>query len=524
MAQFNPGERVQEKYIVKSLLGEGGMNRVYLVQEGTELRALKVSKDPAELGQQYVNSYNQFLKEISILTTIRHKGLPTIHDYFVIGNVNCVVEEYIEGRTLEDLLRKKRPKLPEILSWGIALCEILEVLHSNEIVFRDLKPANIMCADDGTIKLIDFDIARIYKAGKASDTEMLGTPGYAPPEMYGAVQTDQRADIYSLGATLHQCITGIDPEQKPFHFDPLGNHRKGVPQSLERVLGKALKHKRDERYNTIAEFKKELEEAETDLKAKPVSPVAGSAAGMTVTQYSKPGSKDEVVNLISIISIAFFIIMALIQFLFPSSNNQTDSVQSIAKEPVISRITSDLDPLLIPPDKWKFETGESRELYPDTFQYKTEELHDSTPEMPSVTFNEVIKNRNSPLKVEFAFPVKAGSVSPSRPQIYTFSISFAVPMNQMFMSREGCFYSIPGKVLVYNLSTENKWDGDSSNTRIIAKKDGTVKGTISWEPSSYVAPLRFWGSPPYLGPMVLMVLKGPCYGWRYTKSFILDYR
>ncbi|MGV8123053.1 MAG: serine/threonine protein kinase [Candidatus Xenobiia bacterium LiM19] len=522
MAQFNPGERVQEKYIVKSLLGEGGMNRVYLVQEGTEFRALKVSKDPAELGQQYVNSYNQFLKEISILTTISHKGLPKVYDYFVIGNVNCVVEEYIEGRTLEELLRKKRPRLPEILSWGIALCEILEVLHRNEIVFRDLKPANIMCANDGTIKLIDFDIARVYKAGNASDTEMLGTPGYAPPEMYGAVQSDQRADIYSLGATLHRCIAGIDPEQKPFHFDPLGNHRRGLPQSLERVIEKALKHKRDERYATIAEFKKELEEVEAVLKARSVSPGAGSAAGRTVTQYSQPGSKDEFVNLISIISIAFFIIMALIQALFPSSHNPADSVQSIAREPVINRIASDLDPLIIPPDKWNFQTGEARELYPDTFQYKTEELYDSAPDMPSVTFNEVLESRDLPLKVQFAFPVQADSVYPSRPQIYIFSIYFAIPMNQMFMSREGCFYSIPGKVLVYNLSTENKWDGDSSNTRIIVKKDGTVKGNISWEPSSSARPLRFWGSPPYSGPMVLMILKGPCYGWRYTKSFIVN--
>lgn len=524
MAQFNPGERVQEKYIVKSLLGEGGMNRVYLVQEGTELRALKVSKDPAELGQQYVNSYNQFLKEISILTTIRHKGLPTIHDYFVIGNVNCVVEEYIEGRTLEELLRKKRPRLPEILSWGIALCEILEVLHSNEIVFRDLKPANIMCANDGTIKLIDFDIARIYKAGNASDTEMLGTPGYAPPEMYGAVQSDQRADIYSLGATLHRCMTGIDPEQKPFHFDPLGNHRKGVPQSLERVIGKALKHKRDDRYATIAEFKKELEEVVAVLKYKPVSPGAGSAVGKTVTQYSQPGSKDEAVNLISIISIAFFVIMALIQVLFPSSHNPADSVQSIAKEPVISRITSDLDPVLIPPDKWNFKSGSTRDLYPDMFLYKTEEPDDPEPEMPSVNLNAVLKNNHTPLKVDFAFPVQVSAESSFRPQTYTLCIFFVVPCNSGFMRWGGNFYTIPGKVLAYNINSGHKCEGDSNCTRIIVKETGTVKGNISWEPSSYIAPLRFWSSPSYSGPMVLMVLKGPRYGWRYTKSFILDYR
>jgi|GEM_PF-6582489 len=127
MAQFNPGERVQGKYTVKSLLGEGGMNRVYLVQEGTELRALKVYKEPAELGQQYANSYNQFLKEISILTTIRHRGLPTIHDsregcfYSIPGKVltyYLITENRWDGDSSSTrIIAKKDVKVKGKISW-----------------------------------------------------------------------------------------------------------------------------------------------------------------------------------------------------------------------------------------------------------------------------------------------------------------------------------------------------------------------------------------------------------------------
>ncbi len=509
MAQFNPGETVNEQYIVKSLLGEGGMNRVYLVQAGTELRALKVSRDPAELGQQYVHSYNQFLKEISILTTIGHSGLPRIYDYFVIGNANCVVEEYIEGQTLEELLRKKRPNLSEVLSWGIALCEILEVLHKNEIIFRDMKPANIMCAKDGTLKLIDFDIARIHKTGKVSDTEVLGTPGYAPPEMYGAAQSDQRADIYSLAATLHQCITGVDPRQKPFQFEPLSIHRKSVPQSLEKAIEKALKKNRDERYATVAEFKKDL----IGFAAPAASPV---------TQYSTVANSSKYNNMIGCIILIVLTVIGAVPYLFTSSDNPRETTQSIAREPIRNSITEDLEPMIIPPDRWKFESGNSRTLYFDTFQYKTEE-NGIDVEKPSVTINDVLKSSSTPLGVEFSFPVHGRPDDSPEPLIYTLRVLFGVPLDQGFMFKKGQFQAIPGQVLAYNIDTQDKWDGQSENTKIYVTKAGTVKGTISWKPSSKATPLRFWHTPPYFGPMVILILKGPSYGWRYTKSFLVDY-
>ena len=133
--------------------------------------------------------------------------------------------DFIEGQTLEDYLAKapgEKLPLQEVLEIGIQLCKVLDYLHTRQppIIFRDLKPANVMRAPDGHLYLIDFGIARLFKPGKKKDTIALGSPGYAAPEQHGRGQTTERADIYSLGATLHQLLSGRDPSEKPFQFPP----------------------------------------------------------------------------------------------------------------------------------------------------------------------------------------------------------------------------------------------------------------------------------------------------------------
>lgn len=223
MATFNPGEVIEGKYRILSLLGEGGMNRVYLVESIDDSRkwALKVTREPGEIDSSKQELYNFFLKEIAILATMKHPALPIIEDYFTLGEQCCVVEEFIEGSTLEERANLGLPSENEVILWGISLCEILQALHKNGIIFRDLKPSNIMLMASGALRLIDFSIARYYKAGKLSDTALLGTPGYAAPECYGSGQSDARSDIYSLGATMHQLITGKDPRDNPFSFKPV---------------------------------------------------------------------------------------------------------------------------------------------------------------------------------------------------------------------------------------------------------------------------------------------------------------
>jgi len=521
MAQFKPGDMVNEKYVVRSLLGEGGMNRVYLVEDGTELKALKVSRDPSELGQQYVHSYNQFLKEISILTTIRHKGLPKVYDYFVTGDSNCVVEEYIKGQTLEEILGKKQPDLKEVLSWAIDLCWILELLHNNDIVFRDLKPANIMCAEDGTLKLIDFDISRIHKVGKTSDTELLGTPGYAAPEMYGKAQSDPRADIYSLGATIHQCLTGIDPEKNPFHFAPLSMQRSDIPKRLADAVEKALQNDRDLRYGSVSKLRSDLTAVEASLSSLPpaaaASQASSSPASSPVTMYAQPNMKA-VFAVLAFCAVIFVLIAFGIIFAFMPRQRMAGET-SIVNSPLRQELTGSLDPKLIPPEGWKFETGTSRLLYTDTFQYKKEDP-DTKVEMPQISANNEVNNSFTPLRVKFAFNVQGGAEGADRPVTYKLRVLFAVPLSHAFMHSEGCFYSIPGNVQSYSIDTDSRWVGDANGTMIMVAKSGTVKGTVTWSPR--VSSIRFWKSPPYFGPMVLLILSGPKYSWRYTKSFIVN--
>jgi serine/threonine protein kinase len=276
MSMYAQGDIVQGKYKVHKLLGEGGMNRVYLVNElkGKNKYALKVTKVPSEVDSSLQEIYNQFQREIAILTTHSHPTLPRVVDYFNDGGTYCVVEEYIRGVSLDKHVALRLPDQDQVIDWGIALCEALDYLHKDNIIFRDLKPANIILKKNGKVKLIDFDIARFYKKGRKDDTTSLGTPGYAAPETYGDSQSDARSDIYSLGATLHHVITGVCPEPVPFHFDPIGTVRPEVSPKLIWIIEKALSVNPRKRFNSAADMKNKLLEVKLKLSA-PASGAAG---------------------------------------------------------------------------------------------------------------------------------------------------------------------------------------------------------------------------------------------------------
>ena len=173
--------------------------------------------------------------------------------------------DFIEGETLEEYLQKTRDgclPLHTVLDIAIQLCTVLDYLHTRQpaIIFRDVKPANIMRTPRGHLYLIDFGTARHLKPGQARDTIALGSPGYAAPEQYGKAQTTQQSDIYSLGVTLHQLLTGNDPSENPFRMAALRATHASLPAELEALVAQMLDLDTRKRPASMAIVKQELEQ------------------------------------------------------------------------------------------------------------------------------------------------------------------------------------------------------------------------------------------------------------------------
>src|SRR2546426_73177 len=228
-----------DRYQIISKIGEGGFGTVYKaidLQQG-HLVAIKEVNLQGLSPKAISEATSTFNREVSLLSNLVYPGLPRIYEHFRESDHLYLVMDFIKGETLETYLEKaqnRRLLLSEALDIGLQLCTILDYLHSQHppIIFRDLKPANIMRTPEGRIYLIDFGIARHFQPGKARDTIALGSPGYAAPEQYGKAQTTPHADIYSLGAVLYQLLTGRDPSESPFRFSPL---RPGTRQGRGEV-------------------------------------------------------------------------------------------------------------------------------------------------------------------------------------------------------------------------------------------------------------------------------------------------
>ena len=171
-----------------------------------------------------------------------------------------LVMEFVDGQTLDKHQDAAGGIVPErtVVGWTIQLCDVLAYLHAQKppIIFRDLKPSNIMLTQAGVIKLIDFGIARTYKTGKQRDTAAMGSENYAPPEQWGKEQTDERSDVYTLGATMYHLLTG-KPPRIAFHPDPLESPctlNPGLSAGIGQVVLKAMAKARTDRYQTAAEF------------------------------------------------------------------------------------------------------------------------------------------------------------------------------------------------------------------------------------------------------------------------------
>ena len=264
---------LQGRYDVEEVLGIGGMSVVY---KARDLRftavarhcAVKEMPDTAPDPRTGQLRLANFEREASLLATLSHPGIPKIYDFFYSHGRVYLVLEYIDGRDLETQLTQRGAPMQEeeVVKYAVQICEVLEYLHSHRpqpIVFRDLKPSNIIAAGDGKITLIDFGIAKVFQSDKRGT--MIGTEGYAPPEQYRGM-AEPRGDVYGLGATMHHLLTASDPRiQTPFTFHerPIRKFNTRVSEYMESVILRAVEYDMDRRWPSASAMRQALMQGNT---------------------------------------------------------------------------------------------------------------------------------------------------------------------------------------------------------------------------------------------------------------------
>lgn len=264
------GSILQNRYRITGVIGVGGMGSVY---QARDLRfpnvvryvAVKEMLNPhADQGAREL-TLRTFERESDMLASLSHPAVPGIYDYFPSKMRAYLVMEYINGRDLDAIVNASSERLPVALvqQWAVELCDVLGYLHRQEpepIIFRDVKPSNIMIDQHGRLRLVDFGIAKIFQQGQKGT--MIGTEGYSAPEQYRGEATPA-SDVYGIGATLHHLLTGRDPRlEAPFTFAerPIRESNPDVSPEFEAIIMKALSFDAADRYPHATAMKEALEQ------------------------------------------------------------------------------------------------------------------------------------------------------------------------------------------------------------------------------------------------------------------------
>ncbi|MBN1179011.1 MAG: serine/threonine protein kinase [Anaerolineae bacterium] len=261
---------LQDRYRIVRAVGGGGMGQVYLAHDlrlaDKPCAVKELLPDPAADSHDQAVAAEQFRREAATLAHLSHPNLPNVYDYFEERSRFYLVMDYIEGDTLAARLTQAPDGLPQeaVVEWAAQLCDVLAYLHAQNppVIFRDMKPSNVMVTADGHVKLIDFGVVRLFDPAKGTDTLKMGTVGYAPPEQYaGQGQTTPRSDLYSLGVTLHELLTGVDPTAHPFVFTPPRQVNSAISATLSNAVMRAVSLDPGARFPSAQAMKETLQKA-----------------------------------------------------------------------------------------------------------------------------------------------------------------------------------------------------------------------------------------------------------------------
>lgn len=252
------GSVIDGKYKILNVVGKGGMSVVYLAMNERANKQWAIKEVRKDGMQSFEVVKQNLVAETDLLKKLNHPHLPSIIDVIDCDDTFLIVMDYIEGNPLSKALETSGVQnQDDVIEWAKQLCDVLGYLHSRKppIIYRDMKPSNVMLKPDGNVMLIDFGTAREFKSTSVADTTCLGTQGYAAPEQFGGHgQTDARTDIYCLGATMYHLVTGHNPATPPYEMYPIRQWNPMLSSGLEEIILKCTQRNPEDRYQSCAEL------------------------------------------------------------------------------------------------------------------------------------------------------------------------------------------------------------------------------------------------------------------------------
>lgn len=272
----------QRFQVIRLVSDKGGMAIVFMVHDLQDSPlstwALKQLRSQHKSEEDMLRLFDQ---EAELLRSLSHRNIPQYRMRFDENGDAFLVLEFIAGRTLADVLagQNRAVEQDRVLQWSAQICDVLDYLHTRQppIIYRDLKPDNLMITNDGVVKVIDFGIARTFKKGKAKDTVSMGTEAYAPPEQYGTGQTDERSDIYALGATMYHLLTNNYPPHAklPGTPTPVNLINPLISQPVSDLVTRAMEKERNHRFQSAAEMRQAISKL-----------LSASSSGLSVSPWN----------------------------------------------------------------------------------------------------------------------------------------------------------------------------------------------------------------------------------------------